>query len=151
MKKISTMLTSIAFFFSGYTQQLKESDIPTTVKSTFASMYPGVSNVKWVKEDDKYEAEFKQNKKGVSVLLDAAGKIEQTETEITLSTLPTAVTDYVSKNLNGKKIKEASKMVDSAGIVTYEAEVGGIDYLFDMNGNFIKTEIKEPEEDEEAR
>jgi hypothetical protein len=55
----------------------------------------------------------------------------------------------VSKNLSGKNIKEAAKIVDAGGTVTYEAEVQGTDYLFDANGNFIKIETDDPDDKED--
>lgn len=55
----------------------------------------------------------------------------------------------MSKNLNSKKITEAARIVDAGGQVTYEAEIGGRDYIFDAKGNFIKAEDDDPEDDED--
>lgn len=149
MKKLFTVLISIVFFYSGCTKQLKESDIPAAVKTKFASLYPSAKNVKWEKEDGKYEAEFKQNRTEVSILIDGAGNFLQTETEITISSLPQRVLDYEAKQLSGKKIKEAVKIVDVTGKVTYEVEIGGVDYLFDANGDFINSETDDPDDKED--
>ncbi len=148
MKNIFAVLISMVSFYSGYAQQLKESEIPALVKAKFVSLYPGTKNVKWEKEHNKYEAGFKQNKIETSILIDAAGNMVEIETEIAVSSLPQAVAAYVSKNLAGKKIKEASKIVTASGVITYEAEVGGVDYIFDANGNFIKKETDEPKDKE---
>ncbi len=149
IKKLYTVLASIVFVHTGCAQQLKESDIPVAVKTKFTSIYTDAKNIKWEKEDGKYEAEFKQNKTEIAVLLDTAGSLVQTETAIDVSTLPQGVLDYVSKNLSGKNIKEAAKIVDAGGTVTYEAEVQGTDYLFDANGNFIKIETDDPDDKED--
>ena len=109
MKNIFAAVISMLSFCNGYAQQLKESEIPALVKAKFVSLYPGTKDVKWEKEDNKYEAGFKQNKTETSVLIDVMGNMLETETEIAVSSLPQAVADYVSKNIAGKKIKEASK------------------------------------------
>ena len=44
---------------------------------------------------------------------------------------------YILKNTLGK-IKEAAKIVNADGTITYEAEVKKGDVMFDQNGNFLK-------------
>ena len=130
-------------------QVLKEADVTQAVKAKFISLYPAKPNVKWEKEKNNYEAELKQNKIEISVLFEANGTMVQAETEILVSALPKAIADYVSKNLAGKKIEEAARINDAKGKITYEAEVGKMDYLFDENGNFIsKEEDNEKDEDD---
>ena len=46
--------------------------------------------------------------------------------------------EYVKKTYKEDEVKEASKITDANGTVTYEAEVKGKDLIFDSNGNFIK-------------
>ena len=41
------------------------------------------------------------------VMIDPAGRLVLTETEIAVSALPEGIMDYVTKNLNGKKIKNS--------------------------------------------
>ena len=132
-------------------QVLKEADVPPAVKAKFISLYPARPEVKWEKEKTMYEAEFIQNKIETSVLFEANGTMVQTETEIPVSALPKAVTDYITKNLAGKKINEAAKVTDAKGKITYEAEVGKVDYLFDENGNFISKEEDNEDDEDDAR
>ena len=63
--------------------------------------------------------------------------------------LPQAIANYVVQNFPGKKIKEAAKIVNAAGLVTYEAEVGKDDYIFDSTGNFLRKESDDSDEDED--
>ncbi len=116
----------------------KEAEVPAVVKTKFASLYPNVTKVKWGKEGTGFEAEFELNKVETSANFDASGNLLETETEIALSELPANVNTYIAKNIPGEKIKEASKITDAKGMVTYEAEVKGADYIFDNTGNFIK-------------
>lgn len=129
-------------------QKLNDSDVPQAVKTAFTAMYPDVKHIKWSLEDKKYEAEFKQNGVESSVLFEPNGTYYQTETEIPISMLPEDVKDYISKNLAGKKIKEAAKITDAKGTITYEAEAGGSDYLFDANGTFISKSTETDQDDD---
>ena len=61
--------------------------------------------------------------------------------EIELNQLPSGVLDYVKANYKGQSVKEAAKITDVKGAVTYEVEIKGMDLIFDSNGKFIK-EIK---------
>lgn len=145
------IIISFILFVLTYTisaQKLKESNVPEAVKTAFTAMYPDANHIKWSMEDKKYEAEFKQYGVESSVLFETSGAYYQTETEIPKSSLPEAVREYVSKNLAGKKIKEAAKITDAKGTITYEAEVGGSDYLFDANGVFISKSTDTDQEDE---
>ena len=76
-----------------------------------------------------------------SILMDAQGNIIETEVEIELNQLPKGVLEYVKANYKGQKVKEAAKITDAKGTLTYEAEIKGMDILFDSTGKFIK-EIK---------
>jgi hypothetical protein len=137
---MKTFLSIAAFFlFFGFANA-QGSKVPAAVTTKFKTDYPNVNKVKWDTEGSNYEAEFKVNNVETSVLYDATGKVVETETEINVNDLPAAVTAYMNKNVAGKKISEASKIIDAAGKVTYEAEAGGTDYIFDEAGNFIKTE-----------
>ena len=71
---------------------------------------------------------------------DAAGNRLETEVEIKPSSLPAGVLEYVMKNYKEDEVKEASKITDGKGTVTYEAEVKGLDLIFDAKGTFIKSE-----------
>ncbi len=121
-----------------YSQNLKESEVPSAVKTKFTAMYPNVSSAKWEMENGNYEAEFKENNTETSVIFESNGTYVQTEVEIPVSSLPVGVNDYVTKNLAAKKITEAAKITSASGTISYEAEIGNKDYLFDSNGSFLK-------------
>lgn len=141
MKK-SILLLAVGFTAStAFAQKVKVADVPAAVKESFAKNYPKAEAEGWEKENGNYEVEAEYNETEMSVLIDPSGNILETEVEIKVSELPKGVTDYLSKNLTGQKTKEASKITDAKGTVTYEAEVGKTDYIFDSNGNFIKKEM----------
>jgi hypothetical protein len=133
---VAAMITSLTF-----AQKMQEQDVPTPVKTSFQKNFPQAKIDKWEKEGVNFEAEFELNKSEQSVLFDAQGSIIETEIEIEISQLPNGVLDYVKTNYKGQSVKEAAKITDTKGTVTYEAEIKGMDLLFDSNGKFIK-EIK---------
>jgi hypothetical protein len=142
MKNTILFLAAGFFAITASAQKMKESDVPAAVKSGFTKLYPNSKVEKWEKENGNYEAEFDNNKVETSVVMNSNGQLMETEIEIKPSELPKAANDYVAKNLNGKKVKEAAKITDAKGTVTYEAEVDEVDYIFDSKGNFIKKEVE---------
>jgi hypothetical protein len=147
IKSVALIVSSI-LVVEANAQNVKESEVPISVKSKFVTLYPNAKNVRWEKENGNFEAEFKAAQTETSVLFDSDGTHLQTEVEIPVSNLPNGVKDFVRKNLSGKKISEATRITAANGNVTYEAEIGGEDFLFDANGNFLKKE-KEVEDDED--
>lgn len=149
MKKLIFAMCILLVASCSYAQKLKDSDVPSAVKTSFSTMYPDVKTVKWENENGKFEAEFDQNNIETSSLFDANGTFVQKEVEIQVSELPDAVRNYVSSNLSGKKIKEASKITEASGSITYEAEINNTDYIFDQSGKLLKKESDENEKDKE--
>ena len=135
MKK--TILMTIMSFstFVGMTQS---KGIPSEIKAKFVVAYPKATEVKYMKEGKKFEVEFTNEGKKMSADLDAKGNITETEITIKSSDLPKVVQEYLTKNLKGKKIKEAAEITNAKGMKKFEAEVGGKDYIFDEKGNLLK-------------
>ena len=138
MKKTFLLLAIGFTAITATAQKVKETDVPAEVKAAFTKNYPNVKAKGWEKEDGNYEVEFESNKNEMTLVIDPKGNVVQTETEIKVSELSKTITDYGAKNYAGKKIKEASRIVDAKGVITYEAEIEKMDVLFDANGKFIK-------------
>ena len=139
MKKMLTiglMLVSIATL----AQKIDGSKVPSSVKKTFTENFAGATDVKWEKENGNYEANFKQNNQKQSATFAPSGTWMETEQGIEISALPAAATAYIAKNYKGDKIKEAAKLKMANGETHYEAEVKGMDVIFDEKGGFIKTQ-----------
>lgn len=139
MKKVVLLMLLGGVLVNAQAQKLKSSDVPSSITQSFHKAYPSVKDVDWGKEGDKYEAEFDNNKTDMSVTYDNKGNLLETEMEISVQVLPQSIKDYVMKNYPSEKIKEAAKMTDPQGVVTYEAEVKKMDLIFDEDGNFKNT------------
>lgn len=131
----SVMLFSI--FISA--QSISVEKVPENVKSSLSKNFSGYSNVKWEKENENFEATFKINQKTFAAVIESTGVLIETEEEIKIKDLPSEAISYIQKKYPRKKIKEAAKITDSKGIVTFEAEVGSKDLIFDKTGVYIKT------------
>ena len=66
------------------------------------------------------------------------GVFTESEVEIPVSSLPAPVKEYVKAHYKGAT-KEAAKITKANGEVNYEAEVDGMDRLFDVNGKYLKS------------
>lgn len=146
MRKTVVILIALLIGTTAYSQKVKEKNVPNVVKMAFSKAYPNADDIEWEKEGTNYEVEFETDEVEYSVLYDANGVLIETEIEIKNSQLPEKVKEYLKVNYANKKIREASKITDAKGIVTYEAEIKGIDLIFDANGNFVK-EVKKQTKD----
>lgn len=137
----NSILTCLVLLFSSFAiaQSVSEKDIPGIVKSTFLISYPNQTNVKWEKEKGNYEANFTIGKTERAMLLDSNGNILETEEEISVKKLPAKALAYIQKTYKNKKIKEAARITDAHGIVTFEAQVTSIDLIFNKQGTYIKS------------
>ncbi len=132
---LTSLLSMLTLVSVSYAQT---GTVPATAKTTFAKLYPHATGLKWDKENGGYEASFKDKGKTMSLLFDTKGSLKETETDIAITELPATVRDYVAKQMPGKTIKEAAIIVDASGVKKYEAEVGGKDLMFSINGKLIK-------------
>lgn len=132
-------------------QTVKEAEVPEVVKKTQSQNFPKIKVEKWEKEGANFESEFHVNKIETSAIYEANGTLVATETEMKPSELPKEITDYVTKNMAGKKIKEAAKIIDAGGTISYEAEIENVDYIFDPNGTLLKKEVEDDKDDDDKK
>jgi hypothetical protein len=139
MKKIILSLAIVGFVSQTQAQKISAKDVPSVVKEAFSKAYPSVTDVDWSKDGSNFEAEYDAKKVDMSITYSPTGKLIETEMGIPTSSLPAGVMEYVKKNYKEDEVKEASKITDANGVITYEAEVKGLDLIFDSKGNFIKS------------
>ena len=139
MKKI--LISALMLFsITSFAKKISSSDVPLIVKKAFHKYFQAASKPSWELEKGNYEANFVQSGMKMSATFDSNGGWLETETEIGTNTLPSDANIYIEKNCKGKNIKKVSRIKMANGEEMYEAEVKGMDYIFDANGKFIKTE-----------
>ena len=150
----------ITLSFQAWSQK-NAAKIPANVLDAFGKMYPHVKAAEWKAEEGNYEAEFKapnMNKKEGgkaevmrTVVMNAQGTLVQEEEEMEIADLPVSITDYVKKELGGKKITEASRITLNTGDMNYEVELGKTDYLFTADGKFLSKEEDKIDDDKKKK
>ncbi len=113
-------------------QKISADKVPASVTSAFKAKFPTATKVSWEMEKTEYEANFKLNSEEVSANFDNIGKWMETETEIKVSALPTAIQSSLKKDFEGYKINEASKIESVKNGNCYEAEVEKGEETFDV-------------------
>src|SRR5690348_7892070 len=140
MKKFFVSIGSAIFLLSSAcAQDIKSSEVPAVVKSALLKKYPEATKVSWEKENGNYEANW-GGKSGEdnAAQFTPGGVFVEIERVIPLNDLPASIKTYVKDHENGATIKEAARITDAHGKISYEAEVKGKDLIFDEGGNFIK-------------
>ena len=152
MKRIIYLLLSVALMSNlANAQKISADKVPAAVSSAFKSKFPTATKVSWEMENEtEYEANFKLNGEEVSANFDNTGKWLETETEIKVSALPTAIQSALKNEFLGFKVEEASKIESVKNGNCYEAEIEKGEETFDMlftpEGKVIsKTKVEEKE------
>lgn len=146
MKKlfVSALLAMLLNTNTVTAQDLKAKDVPEAVKTALVKKYPAAAKVSWEKEHGNYEANWGGTSgEDNSVLFSAGGNFISHTQALQVSQLPAAITTYVKQHYNNAAIKEAGKITNADGIITYEAELKGKDLIFDANGSFIKVDTED--------
>jgi hypothetical protein len=143
MKKLICLLTALIMAWCTSVNAQQDKNIPDTVKAGFARLYPGVTDIKWKKEEGHYEATFTESGKQMSLHLSPNGDLLEREWYMKERELPTSIQEYVERHYHGKPITEVSKTEDPKGLVRYEVGMKGKELIFDEKGMFIKEEKEE--------
>jgi len=153
MKNLIVVL--IMIFAVTISAQEKNAKIPNKVIESFTSSHPNIKKLIWDKEGNNYEANYEQDGKKYSAVVDKKGNILETETDIDISELPKGAEKYIKQNYKGYKLSGAAKIVDDKNNVKYEAEISKDkvhkDVIFDKSGKPIEkmNMNKEKEEKDE--
>ena len=156
MKKVIYLLLTAALMSNAAcAQKIAADKIPPAVSSAFKVKFPTATKISWEMENEnEYEAGFRMNGEEVSATYDNTGKWLETETEIKVSDLPTAVHAALAKDFTGFKIEEASKIESVKNGSCYEAEIEKgeetFDVLFAADGVMLsKTKMEEEKRDKD--
>ncbi|MGE9310538.1 PepSY-like domain-containing protein [Niabella sp. CJ426] len=109
MRKVIFVLLALVNVLLANAQKVSDKVVPVAVKSSLQEKYPNAKVLKWERENGNYEAGFEVATTGYSVLMDASGKILETETEIKKDELPANAKAHVAKYYAGQKIKATAK------------------------------------------
>ena len=135
MMKSILYLAATIISLSVNAQYIDESKVPQTVKSAFAKQFPTITP-QWELEDGKFDAEFKEKDKKISILFDRKGNSFE-QIKMKREDAPPALVDYMTKNCKDEKLKKIKKLVSSNGDISYLCVLNSKTIHFDANWNVI--------------
>ncbi len=128
------------FALQAQAQDVNNKNVPAAVITAFNSNHSGVTDVEWKKDGANYEVSYDlPNKKDIYITYDASGKLIRTKEEISDKDLPSAIMAYIQKNYDEDEARNAFKVTDADGTLTYKVKMKGDHLIFDSNGAHIKT------------
>ena len=111
--------------------------LPTQVTDLFTLLYPDAKSLEWQFTGDRYKAEFKNNKMETMALIDAEGRLLQTNTEIKITALPEPALSLLADKFAEEKIDLAMISENAKGVITFTAVIDKADYTFDATGQLM--------------
>ncbi|NID13616.1 PepSY-like domain-containing protein [Fibrivirga algicola] len=125
------------------------SSVPSVVVASLQQNFPVATAVSWSKVSlQTYQASFTANSKARLANISATGTFMADYGVIDVTTLPKAVTDYITANYAGATLVRAGTKTDAAGAITqYEVIItlNNVQYEleFDGAGKFLKQETED--------
>lgn len=149
-------LLCAAFLLTGCDddKDLKFSDVPVEVSSSFESKYPSATRVEWEKRGSYYVAEFWQDGADTNVWFHSDGDWAMTETDLVarLEVLPAAVqTDFNAGQYASWRIEDIDKY-ERPGEVFYRVEIETMgqperNLFYGEDGTLLKDEVDRENDD----
>ena len=149
MKKLMASIMLVAAASVVFSQKIKDTDVPSPVKESFKKSFPLAREVKWEKEKNAFEAEFKLNNHEQTATLNANGELQEIETEIPKGDLPVSILSALDKDYHGDKVEEAAR-IDARGAISYEVELMNgkdrLEIVYDSKGKLVEKKVKKKED-----
>src|ERR1051325_62912 len=98
MKKIILLLLLITAFVYG-NLRAQTTNVPAEVTNAFKAKFPDVQNVEWKAENNDFHASFTLNGAQKITAFSSKGVWEETDTKMSLDSLPAIVKDGFKKSM----------------------------------------------------
>lgn len=138
MKKLILLLAFAGLFVTSYSQTQNSVEVPSAVTRSFEKSHPNISPVTWSKTGDNYKASFVDDNKAMTATYNASAKLKETETGISVASLPTQALKYLNDNFPHDYAKKSTKVTRADGKSEYFVSINQSDLTFDSKGKFIK-------------
>ena len=141
MLKVGVTISLLTLFVSiAAAQGNDEVQVPANVLEAFNILYPKMNDVAWHYREPDFEANFKLDKRDISLSFDEEGFVTEVKNEIREFELPTDVNNLLVKKYSGWKIDKASH-IEANGTVYYETvvekEAQTLVLVFDREGDLM--------------
>jgi len=150
MKKIIIVFSACLLFgLVAYSQEISSDKVPMPVKQAFSKQFPAAKAVKYGLDKADYKIGFLEQGKECIATYNAAGKLLETEKEMTPAGLPKEVSSAVSKNFPGYAIVAAVKREASDKGICFEMDLKkddeGYTVRFSDKGEILQKEARKVE------
>ncbi len=137
MKKVTTVLTAIAFFFatSAFAKTSDPETVTPVVKAVFTKDFAKAENITWRKSADTYFAQFTIDSKSVTAAYNEKGELTGTSRYITVAELPMPVSIAIAKAYAGYTISDNISEISSNGEITYYFTASNDKYTFNVKAD----------------
>lgn len=146
MKK--SLLTFCAAAIAGFVsaQDLKTSEVPSVVLSTFQTSFANATDVEWELRDNLYKADFEVSSVDHEIWIANDGTVKRVEKELTDKDLPVAIKNKIQAELGKFKIEDVTAITES-NQVTYEVDLDSSSeertVLFSADATILSNKIDE--------
>lgn len=140
---LSTCLVLSASAQDKSQEKLKETDLPTAVKTSFKTTFPNAKDVDWKMKEGKYKVDFELNGLDHLASFDADGKLIARGMKIRQSELPSAVSTAVKSTYADREIDNVYR-VDKNGTAYYLVKLDGnpeTKVLYTTDGQVVKEKM----------
>jgi hypothetical protein len=141
MKRILlATLLSTGLGLAAFAQEVKETDVPAAVKTSFKTAFPNAKDVDWKMKEGKYKVDFDIDGTDYIAAFGVDGKMISKGMKIRVSELPSAVTNAVKSSYANKDIENVYR-VDKDGTVCYLVKLEGnpdTKVLYSADGQVVK-------------
>lgn len=139
---LATLLTTgLALGATAQTgQELKEADVPATVKTSFKTAFPNAKDVEWKMKEGKYKVDFDMDGNDHIAAFGADGKMLSKGMKIRTSELPSAVATAVKTAYADRNIDNVYR-VDKNGTINYLVKLDGepeTKVMYSADGQVVK-------------
>jgi hypothetical protein len=147
MKKIAIVFSvCLLIALSVFSQELTPDKVPNPVKQAFVKQFPAAKAVKYGLDKTDYKIGFQEQGKEFIVTYNAAGKLLETEKEITSAGIPKEVSSSVAKNFPGYTIIAAIRQEAFDKGICFEMDLKkddtGYSVRFSDKGEILQKEAR---------
>jgi hypothetical protein len=150
MKKVTFIfLLSLFMGMVSFSQELVPGKVPVPVRQSFTKQFPNAKSVKYEQNNADYVISFLEQDKQFIFTYNSAGKVLESDQEITPAQLPIEVSSAVTKNFPGYDIATAVKREAPDKGICYEMDLKkegeGYSIRFSEKGEILQKEPRKVE------
>ncbi len=142
--KNKTLIILIGLLFTGLftiqAQEIKKSDVPEAVKSTFMKDYKGATDIEWKKDGDNFMVSFDMGRVDHKATYSATGTTISFQKEIPSTSLPAVIAKNIKTKYPNARIDDV-EWKNTSGKIIYKIDLDGkpdVKVWYGEDGTFME-------------